>query len=195
MPLFHLAIALLSAISPVAADQVSILQVSSAVSSATSSFAPAVIYAEPTESASSALASSSTAKVAPQAVAATPAAAVAPSPYWLESITHQGISAFNSNPANYQVFRNVKSFGAKGKTSVLAKQFKSNWSQAMDRPTILLQFKQQCRQVDAVPQVPACRQPRLQPLYTSPPGHTSSVRRLSITITRKSSAIRTTCLC
>lgn len=186
MPLFHLAIALLSAISPVAVAQVSILQVSSAVSSATSSFAPG--------SASSAWASSSTAKVAPQAVAATPAAA-APSPYWLESIAHQGISAFDSNPASYQVFRNVKSFGAKGKISVLGKQFKSNWSQAMDRLTILLQFKQQCRQVGAVPQVPAYRQPRLQPLYTSPPGHTSSVRRLSITITRKSSAIRTTCLC
>jgi len=189
MPLFHLAIALLSAISPVAVAQVSILQVSSAVSSATSSFAPG--------SASSALASSSTAKVAPQAVAATPAAAAAAahSPYWLESIAHQGISAFDSNPASYQVFRNVKSFGAKGKISVLGKRFKSNWSQAMDRLTILLQFKQQCRQVGAVPQVPAYRQPRLQPLYTSPPGHTSSVRRLSITITRKSSAIRTTCLC
>lgn len=33
-------------------------------------------------------------------------------PYWLESIAHQGISAFG--PAGYQVFRNVKDFGAKG---------------------------------------------------------------------------------
>jgi glucan 1,3-beta-glucosidase len=37
-----------------------------------------------------------------------------PAPYWLEEIGHQGISAFNSDPDTYQVFRNVKSFGAKG---------------------------------------------------------------------------------
>jgi hypothetical protein len=29
------------------------------------------------------------------------------------SIKHQGIAAFNPNPATYQVFRNVKDFGAK----------------------------------------------------------------------------------
>ncbi|KAJ3508027.1 hypothetical protein NLJ89_g5977 [Agrocybe chaxingu] len=35
-------------------------------------------------------------------------------PYWMETIKHQGISAFNENPSEYQVFRNVKDFGAKG---------------------------------------------------------------------------------
>ncbi|KAI5990344.1 glycoside hydrolase family 55 protein [Pisolithus marmoratus] len=35
-------------------------------------------------------------------------------PYWLESIKHQGTSAFNPNPSSYQVFRNVKDFGATG---------------------------------------------------------------------------------
>lgn len=35
-------------------------------------------------------------------------------PYWLETITHQGTSPFNPNPSSYQVFRNVKDFGAKG---------------------------------------------------------------------------------
>ncbi|KAG6333026.1 hypothetical protein ID866_6061 [Astraeus odoratus] len=35
-------------------------------------------------------------------------------PYWLETIKHQGISAFNPSPSTYQVFRNVKDFGAKG---------------------------------------------------------------------------------
>ena len=35
-------------------------------------------------------------------------------PFWLECIRHQGISAFNANPASYQVFRNVKDFGATG---------------------------------------------------------------------------------
>ena len=33
--------------------------------------------------------------------------------YWLEAIQHQGIAPFNTN-SSYQVFRNVKDFGAKG---------------------------------------------------------------------------------
>jgi glucan 1,3-beta-glucosidase len=32
---------------------------------------------------------------------------------WLNNIAHQGKMPYNSDP-NYQVFRNVKSFGAKG---------------------------------------------------------------------------------
>ncbi|KAI0780740.1 exo-beta-1,3-glucanase [Trametes elegans] len=43
-----------------------------------------------------------------------PGTAGANDPYWLENIKHQGIAAFNSNPSSYQVFRNVKDFGAKG---------------------------------------------------------------------------------
>lgn len=35
-------------------------------------------------------------------------------PYWLEKIKHQGLSAYNNNPASYKTFRNVKDFGAKG---------------------------------------------------------------------------------
>ena len=34
--------------------------------------------------------------------------------YWLADIKHQGVAAFNPNPDTYQVFRNVKAFGAKG---------------------------------------------------------------------------------
>jgi glucan 1,3-beta-glucosidase len=34
------------------------------------------------------------------------------SSYWYENIAHQGISAFG--PGGYAVYRNVKSFGAKG---------------------------------------------------------------------------------
>jgi glucan 1,3-beta-glucosidase len=37
--------------------------------------------------------------------------------YWYENINHQGISAFG--PSGYQVFRNVKSYGAKGITNIL----------------------------------------------------------------------------
>ncbi|KAJ7261316.1 exo-beta-1,3-glucanase [Mycena haematopus] len=40
--------------------------------------------------------------------------AAASDPFWMQNIKHQGISAFNSNPGSYQVFRNVKDFGAKG---------------------------------------------------------------------------------
>ncbi|KAI0930177.1 hypothetical protein AcV5_006960 [Taiwanofungus camphoratus] len=35
-------------------------------------------------------------------------------PFWMQDITHQGTSAFNSDPSSYQVFRNVKDFGAAG---------------------------------------------------------------------------------
>jgi hypothetical protein len=38
--------------------------------------------------------------------------AVEDSSYWLESISHQGVSAFGAS--GYQVFRNVKDFGARG---------------------------------------------------------------------------------
>lgn len=41
-------------------------------------------------------------------------AAVADAAYWLKDIPHQGLAAFNSNPAGYKVFRNVKDYGAKG---------------------------------------------------------------------------------
>jgi glucan 1,3-beta-glucosidase len=35
-------------------------------------------------------------------------------PYWQENIKHQGLASFNPDPESYQVFRNVKEFGAKG---------------------------------------------------------------------------------
>ncbi|MCJ1391404.1 hypothetical protein MMC18_004268 [Xylographa bjoerkii] len=46
---------------------------------------------------------------------AMPTATASPNcaPYWLENIKHQGISAFNPDKT-YQVFRNVKDFGAQG---------------------------------------------------------------------------------
>lgn len=38
----------------------------------------------------------------------------ASSGYWVANVKRQGVAAFNKN-ADYQVFRNVKDFGAKGK--------------------------------------------------------------------------------
>ncbi|THV07925.1 exo-beta-1,3-glucanase [Dendrothele bispora CBS 962.96] len=43
-----------------------------------------------------------------------PGTAAPSDPFWMQNIKHQGIAAFNSNPSGYQVFRNVKDFGARG---------------------------------------------------------------------------------
>ena len=40
--------------------------------------------------------------------------------YWLQNIDHQGFSPSNANPTSYQVFRNVKDFGAAGLTSFVS---------------------------------------------------------------------------
>jgi hypothetical protein len=42
-----------------------------------------------------------------------PTAIPTPASYWLADIKHQGVAAFNPDPT-YQVFSNVKDFGAKG---------------------------------------------------------------------------------
>jgi hypothetical protein len=39
---------------------------------------------------------------------------VTSAPMWIQGITHNGLASFNSNPSSYQVYRNVKDFGAKG---------------------------------------------------------------------------------
>jgi glucan 1,3-beta-glucosidase len=36
--------------------------------------------------------------------------------YWYETIAHQGVAPYNPQGSAYQVFRNVKSFGATGMT-------------------------------------------------------------------------------
>ncbi|KAF7325959.1 hypothetical protein MKEN_00446800 [Mycena kentingensis (nom. inval.)] len=40
--------------------------------------------------------------------------AAAGDPFWLQTIEHNGLSSYNANPSSYQVFRNVKDFGAVG---------------------------------------------------------------------------------
>lgn len=37
--------------------------------------------------------------------------------YWLADIKHQGLAAFNADPSNYTVFRNVMDYGAVGECS------------------------------------------------------------------------------
>jgi glucan 1,3-beta-glucosidase len=39
--------------------------------------------------------------------------AAANAPFWMQNIKHQGIAPYNG-ASSYQVFRNVKDFGAKG---------------------------------------------------------------------------------
>lgn len=46
--------------------------------------------------------------------------------YWYEAIAHQGISAFNDNPATYKVYRNVKDYGAKGYDELSSMKVKKN---------------------------------------------------------------------
>lgn len=40
--------------------------------------------------------------------------AAASDPYWLQTISHLGTSAYNAAPSSYKVYRNVKDYGAKG---------------------------------------------------------------------------------
>ncbi|KAJ7837014.1 exo-beta-1,3-glucanase [Mycena olivaceomarginata] len=54
------------------------------------------------------------AKPAAIRISLTSSSAAPGDPFWLQSIKHQGIAAFNADPTSYQVFRNVKDFGAKG---------------------------------------------------------------------------------
>ncbi|CAG8321252.1 unnamed protein product [Penicillium salamii] len=68
-------------------------------------------YNTPAESTIPAVAVSTTAA---KVQAAAVEAAAADNAYWLADIAHQGVAAFNSNPAGYKVFRNVKDYGAKG---------------------------------------------------------------------------------
>jgi hypothetical protein len=62
------------------------------------------------------IAASSTAKGAPftnSSSTAIPSSTAHSAPYWLEQIPHLGVAPLSSN-GSYQVFRNVKDFGAKG---------------------------------------------------------------------------------
>jgi hypothetical protein len=49
-------------------------------------------------------------------------------PYWLEHILHQGVAVFNSDQSGYQVYRNVKDFGAKGNSKLLSQGLCANSS-------------------------------------------------------------------
>lgn len=46
------------------------------------------------------------------------------SDYWVANVKRQGVVPFASN-ANYQVFRNVKDFGAAGTYTVLIRRIKT----------------------------------------------------------------------
>lgn len=56
--------------------------------------------------------------------------------YWLENIAHQGVAPFNAQGAGYQVFRNVKNFGAVGKSSFRTCSGPANILQVMEYMTI-----------------------------------------------------------
>ena len=94
-------------------EKLVIPEVQAAVGSQLHEFSKYTAYAGPTGTAK-AVALAPTPKVLAQVLVQQAAAAVATAtPYWYETITHQGKAAFNSN-STYQIFRNVKSYGAKG---------------------------------------------------------------------------------
>jgi glucan 1,3-beta-glucosidase len=82
--------------------------VESVVHSATSEFTPFITYDGPTGSGYSFPSPRPTGTQQP-----TPSPTTSACSYWMEEIEHQGVAAFNPN-ATYQVFRNVKDYGAKG---------------------------------------------------------------------------------
>jgi len=101
----HALLALAASASTVAADfRVNIPEVESAVELVLSKFAANVHYHGPTGTATHAAATYRPRPGPPTATAGS---------YWLENIKHQGVAAFNPD-MTYQVFRNVKDFGAKG---------------------------------------------------------------------------------
>ena len=87
--------------------------------------------------------------------------------YWLQNIDHQGFSPFNANPASYQVFRNVKDFGAAGLTSFISPNtFRLKLVQVMvSRTTPQQSITLSAVEGDAA-QSAASPQPPLRPLYT-----------------------------
>ena len=116
-------------------------------------------------------------------------------PYWFQSIKHQGVAAFRKD-STYQVFRNVKEFGAKGLQPLLPDLEKQLLTEpkGMASATILRRsISPSVAGIDAGPNY-ANRRRQAPLLYTSLEDLTAFRLRSSTFITRKSSAIPTICL-
>lgn len=85
------------------------------VSSVMSSLAAYTEYTTPTGTATASVPAATDLNLTAQEFASAEAVGAS---WWLESIAHQGVAAFNSDPS-YKVFRNVKDYGAKGMFLVL----------------------------------------------------------------------------
>ena len=95
-------------------EQLVIPAVQSVVADQLAKYAAYAAYQGPTGPAAAAAAPHANANAIAAPADANAAPAVSnPYPYWYEAIAHQGKAAFNPNTA-YTVFRNVKSYGAKG---------------------------------------------------------------------------------
>ena len=94
-------------------EKLVIPEVQAAVRSQLSDFSKYTAYTGPTGTAKAAALSPTPKVLAQVLVQAAAAASASAAPYWYETIAHQGKAAFNTN-ATYQIFRNVKSYGAKG---------------------------------------------------------------------------------
>lgn len=101
------------------------INASPAVDSFVTSIMPYTEHAVPTGAATASVAADLNSTVQ----RSVPAEAVVDASYWLESIAHQGVAAFNPDPS-YSVFRNVKDYGAKGMCSSLFYRVLSDLLQA-----------------------------------------------------------------
>lgn len=120
-------------------------------------------------------------------------------PYWLQNIGHLGTAAFNANPTGYQVFRNVKTFGAKGDGTLT---LPCNWAYikfTFIRAQVVLTILSQStmlslKAVDAeVHRLVVSPRHSLQPWYTFLRVPISSAPPLWQFITQRSSAIKGPC--
>lgn len=87
-------------------------------------------------------------------------------PFWLENIKHQGIAAFREN-STYQVFRNVKDFGAKGSFLPTILPHDTDITKVMGLPMTQQQSIWPSVVEDFAGQVSASPRPPVPPLYNS----------------------------
>ena len=104
---------LLSLLPTVFAEQLVILQVEAAIKQEQQEFSVYTGYKGPTGALKAEASLPTPKKLLETQSKVAVAAAAAAQPYWYEQITHQGIQAFNTY-SGYTVFRNVKTYGAKG---------------------------------------------------------------------------------
>ena len=114
--MFSASLFILSILNLASGEKLQIPFVQSAVAQQLAEFSHYTAYAGPTGTAAIALSATEAAVPKPKVdiIEHSDAVVVANTyPYWYETIAHQGKAAFNTN-SSYAIYRNVKTYGAKG---------------------------------------------------------------------------------